>query len=380
MLEHYIWNGREKLRCGYTTGSCATLAAKAGAIMLLGGREITEVDIVTPKGIHVSVGLMETRLDRDRVRCAVKKDGGDDKDVTNGMLIFATVIKTDVPGEVIIDGGSGIGRVTKKGLDQEVGKAAINSVPRMMIKNALLEIMDEYDYSGGLKVIIEAEGGEEASKKTFNPDLGIVGGISIIGTSGIVEPMSIKALIDSVELEVKVIQATGEKRFIAVPGNYGVKFVRETLNINHISLVKSSNFIGDTIDFAGRYGFEELIIMGHMGKMVKLAGGMMNTHSMYGDCRREIFAAHAGIMGANTGIIGEIMESATSEGCIEILKRDEGLFEKTVKSISDSAQKNLDKRAGEDLSVGLITFTNEQGLIYISDGAKKILEKWGISI
>ena len=188
-MEEYIVKDGKKLRLGYTTGSCAAAAAKAAAWMLLTGRKKETIDLLTPKGISLKLDVLSITQTPQEVSCAIRKDSGDDPDATRDTLIFASVRKTDAPG-IVIDGGTGVGRVTKRGLDQPVGAAAINSVPRQMIEENVQQVCRLCDYSGGICVVISVPDGEMLAKKTFNPRLGIVGGISILGTTGIVEPMS----------------------------------------------------------------------------------------------------------------------------------------------------------------------------------------------
>jgi len=204
--------GGKLLRCGYTTGSCAAAAAKAATLTLLTGKSVSSITIRLPNDKQLSVDVVDTESQLGFAQCAVRKDSGDDPDVTNGMLVFARVQKIDQG--ISIDGGAGIGRVTKPGLDQPVGAAAINSVPRQMISSCVMEVCQDCGYSGGVSVLIVAPEGERLAKKTFNARLGIAGGISIIGTTGIVEPMSNKALIDTIKLELSQLSAQGVKNVL----------------------------------------------------------------------------------------------------------------------------------------------------------------------
>ena len=269
-FEHYITAGGKRLRCGYTTGTCAALAAAAAARKLLLGRWPETVALMTPKGIRVEVLPEEKAEGPGWAACAVKKDGGDDIDKTHGVFIFSKVALNDV-GELLIEGGEGVGRVTKPGLDQPVGEAAINRVPREMIGKAVSEIAELAGYEGGLTVTVSVPGGEAIARQTFNPQLGIEGGISILGTSGIVEPMSEAALIETVKLELRQARETGNKRVILVPGNYGADFLREQgLDQPGIPVVKCSNFIGEAIDEAGLRGFTDVLLAGHIRQREKL--------------------------------------------------------------------------------------------------------------
>ncbi len=223
-MEQYVTKDGKRLRLGYTTGSCAAAAAKAAAWMLLTGRPLETIGLTTPKGIRLELAVREIHISPEEASCAIEKDGGDDPDITKGTLIYATVRPDPHPG-IHIDGGLGIGRVTKPGLDQPVGNAAINSVPRQMIRENVEEVASAVDYRGGLSVVIWAPEGERLAQKTFNPRLGIQGGISILGTTGIVEPMSEKALVDTIRVELRQRREQGHDYVLLTPGNYGSDFI-----------------------------------------------------------------------------------------------------------------------------------------------------------
>lgn len=374
-MEQYVVKNNKKLRYGYTTGSCAAAAAKASAIMLFEQRITEQISLMTPKGILLQLEVKEATIHNNRASCAIQKDSGDDPDVTNKILVYALVEKQKETG-VIITGGLGVGRVTKKGLEQEIGEAAINKVPREMIKNAVMEVMEAYEYFEGMKVTISIPKGVEIAEKTFNPRLGIEGGISILGTSGIVEPMSEDAIRDTIHLEIKMLCASGKKRFLCTPGNYGVTFAKETLGLNLEDAVKCSNYVGDTIDYAVMEGVEEVVFIGHIGKFVKLAAGIMNTHSRQADGRMEILTAYAGLAGADYELIQKIMESITTEEALEYIK-EKGLLENTMTRVMERILYYLEKRAYHKLKIGVITFSNQLGLLGKTKGVETML--WYIS-
>ena len=301
-MEEYVIKDGKRLRLGYTTGSCAAAAAKAAAWMLLTGHEKRTIDLLTPKGVALTLDVLEITRTPDTVSCAIRKDSGDDPDVTHDTLVFAAVQRTETPG-VTIDGGAGVGRVTKRGLDQPVGAAAINSVPRRMIRENVEEVMRLCDYRGGLAVMISVPEGEALAKKTFNPRLGIVGGISILGTTGIVEPMSEQALVDTIHVELRQRRVNGADYVLLTPGNYGADFIRASIGLDPRTAVLTSNFIGDALEHCRTLGFRGALLVGHIGKLVKLAGGMWNTHSKCGDCRMELIAAHAAALGLPPAIV-----------------------------------------------------------------------------
>lgn len=371
-MEEFIEKDGKKLRYGYTTGSCAAAAAKAAAWMLLTGKRKDTISLVTPKGIPLSLQVEDIRMEADFVSCAIRKDSGDDPDVTNGTLVYARVSRRDTP-EIAIDGGFGVGRVTKKGLDQPVGNAAINSVPRKMIRENLKEILSLTDAHCGLDVVISVPDGERLAKQTFNPRLGIVGGISILGTTGIVEPMSEKALVDTIRVELNQRRAGGADYVLLTPGNYGCDFIRAGLNLRPEWAVQTSNFIGQSLDICRELGFRGALLVGHIGKLVKVGGGMLNTHSKYGDCRMEILAAHAGKAGLPPKKIGEILDCVACDDALRILQ-EAGCREKALDSLNERILFHLHHRAGENLELGTILFSKEYGLLAQSANALNLIE------
>ena len=374
MMESFITKDGKKLRRGYTTGSCAAAAAKAAAVMLLEEHALETVWLLTPAGIGFTLPLCEITRGESFVSCGVVKDSGDDPDVTNGVTIYAKVEKTDAAGQIEIDGGEGIGRVTKPGLDQPVGNAAINSTPRRMIAQALQSVCEDCGYAGGLSVTISAPAGVEIAKKTFNPRLGIVGGISVLGTTGIVEPMSDDAVVETIRAELSVRAAAGHHTVLFIPGNYGADFIKNTLKIDPTVAVTTSNFIGDAFRLAAEAGFSAALLIGHIGKLVKLAGGMFNTHSRWGDCRAEIFAAHAGMCSADRQTIEKIMDSAMTDDMLRLLD-EAGLREPVMTSVMDKTEEQLVARPLGAMETGVITFSNVYGCLGQTGGAAAVLKR-----
>ena len=372
IMEEYIIKDGKKLRLGYTTGSCAAAASKAAAWMLLTGRRKENIQIDTPKGITLDLDVLQISMDDTIVSCAIEKDGGDDPDVTKGSLVFAQVTRTETPG-IIIDGGQGVGRVTKRGLDQPVGAAAINSVPRQMIRENLEEVCRLTDYHGGLSVVISVPDGEQLAKKTFNPRLGIVGGISILGTTGIVEPMSEQALVDSIRVELRQRKANGAEYVLLTPGNYGSDYIQKEIGIDPKTAVLTSNFIGESLDICKELGFRGALLIGHIGKLVKIAGGMLNTHSKYGDCRMDIMAAHAGAAGLSAPQIAEMLDCATCDDAIRILKEN-GLCAQTLERISNRISFIIDHRVAGEMNTGAILFSKEYGFLTETKNARSLLK------
>ena len=351
MLEKYVSKGSKKLRCGFTTGTCAAAASAGAARMLLSGKVIENITVITPSGNSVTVGLTDIKKENDYVSCAVQKDSG-----------------------ITVDGGEGVGRVTKKGLKQQIGEAAINPVPRKMIEEQLKTAASDYSYDGGLKAVISVPMGIQIAKKTFNPRLGIEGGISILGTTGIVEPMSEQALIDTISVELDVRKAQNEEFIIVTPGNYGQDFLRDNLGIAVDKCVKCSNFIGDTIDMCIEKGFKSMLVVGHIGKLSKLGCTIYNTHSRYADGRMEAFALCAALCGAEREVLENILGCITTDAALEILKK-EGIFDETIKMLEKRIDRSLKLRAKGSIEIGMITFSEEYGILCKTENADNMLEK-----
>jgi cobalt-precorrin-5B (C1)-methyltransferase len=374
--DYTLVNGK-RLRCGYTTGVCAAAAARAAAALLLdsGGEpeEKRSVEIRVPSGRLFCLRPEDVVLEGTAASCGIRKDAGDDPDITNGILIYARVEKNTVPG-ITVEGGRGVGRVTKAGLDAPPGAAAINKTPLRMIRENVESIAKRYRYTGGLKVTITIPEGEKLARRTFNPNLGIVGGLSILGTSGIVEPMSDDAYTGTIRSELRVLRAGGARKALITPGNYGKDFLARYGELNS-NPVKCSNYIGDALDLAADMDFKYLLLAGHIGKLIKLVTGNFNTHSKYGDPRMEIFTAYAGLAGAGSNILERLMECATTESAIELLT-EETLWEDVQNRILRAIQKQLDRRCGEQLSAGAVLFSSQWGFLGCTVRGQDLLSRW----
>ena len=371
-MKEYVIRDGKRLRMGYTTGSCAAAAAKAAAWMLLSGRRKETIRLMTPKGVELTLAVRDIRLSPDCVSCAIQKDSGDDPDITRDTLIYAEVRKTEDAG-IVIDGGQGVGRVTKPGLDQPVGAAAINSVPRRMIGENVSEVCALLGYSGGLRVVISAPEGEMLAKKTFNPRLGIVGGISILGTTGIVEPMSEQALVDTIRVELRQRRESGADYVLLSPGNYGADYMRAAMGIDPATAVMTSNFIGDTLEMCRELGFHGALLIGHIGKLVKLAGGMWNTHSRYGDCRMDILAACAAAEGLHGAAAEELLQCATCDDALRLLKEND-CFDAVLRRLAARIGTMMQYKSGE-METGAILFSKEYGYLCQTQGAAELLRR-----
>lgn len=371
--EHYVIKDNKKLRMGYTTGSCAAAAAKAAAYMLLKKEEVPYVSLLTPKGIQLHLEVLDIQRGESYVSCAIEKDAGDDPDVTNKLWIYARVSLIE-QAEIHILGGKGVGIVTKPGLEQPVGNPAINKVPRQMITEELQQVCKKCGYAGGLEVEISVPEGEKTAEKTFNPRLGIIGGISILGTTGIVEPMSEAALVASIRVELKQQVETGHRSLVITPGNYGREFLKDNFPFDLERAVKCSNFVGDTIDMAVELGVENILFVAHIGKFIKVAGGIMNTHSRNADARMEILCANAAIAGADTSVLQNIMGAVTTEEGLRLLK-EAGILEETMKLVIKKIQFYLDKRSYGKCEIAVVLFSNEQGELGRTENYSKVAEQ-----
>ena len=369
------------MRYGFTTGSCAAAAAKAAAYMLLSGKIKEEITIQTPKGIAFHAQMVDIQRSEKCVSCGVVKDGGDDPDITTGTIIYAGVSidisqqqkKDEVP-IIYIDGGVGVGRVTKPGLDQPVGNAAINHVPREMIEREVRQVCELLDYKGALWVEISAPAGVELAEKTFNPRLGIVGGISILGTSGIVEPMSSQALLDTIRVELRQKYAMGKDIVAVSPGNYGLDYMKRAYHFDLDTSVKCSNYIGQTIDMACETGFHKMLLTGHIGKLVKVAGGIMNTHSKEGDCRMELLVAAAVRQHVPVEYLEAILGCVTTEEAVKILDTC-GKKDAVMADLVGKIMFYLNKRGAGKIQIEVILYSNEFGELGKSAHAKEYLDE-----
>ena len=379
-MEEYVYIDGKKYRRGYTTGSCATAASKAATYMLLTKKKIKTINIDTPKGIPLTLDVQNISLNNDYVECSIKKDGGDDIDATHTMDIYAKAEIIDIENgeDIIVCGGYGIGVVTKKGLSVEVGKAAINPTPMKMINYEIRKVIGE-DISAtlgegkSLKITISAPKGEEIAKKTFNPRLGIIGGISIIGTTGIVEPMSDEGWKKSLSIELKMKKEQGLDKIILVPGNHGEQFIREKLNLDMKYVVRTSNFIGYMLKEAQRMGYKKILMAGHIGKFIKLSAGIFNTHSKVADARSEILISNLALMKAPYDLLEKINECLTAEEAVEVI--NENNYTEFYDKVSNKCRYKVKQYLGDDdTEVEVIMFSMDKTLLGKSDNTDSLVE------
>ncbi len=372
-MSNLVYKNQTTLKRGYTTGSCAAAAAQAATLLLLTGQLPEVIELHTPKGIDLFLHPEQAGFDGTVARCCIRKDSGDDPDVTNGICIYADVQKQ--AQEIVILGGDGVGVVTRPGLSVPVGQPAINPGPRAQITAAITTAAQQAEYTGGLQITISAENGAQIAKQTYNEHLGIVGGISILGTSGIVEPMSEAALMDTTHLELDSLYAAGARKVLICPGNYGADFARDQLGLDLDQAVKCSNFIGDALDYAAWKGFQQIFLVGHAGKLVKIAAGVMNTHSSVADGRQEIFTAHAALCGAPHDTLQALMQSVTIDACLEVLDQV-NLRDPVLERIGKAIDERLHYRLRGKAEIGYLMFTNQSGVLAQSKNAVKLCEEF----
>lgn len=386
-MEGYVIKNQKRLRCGITTGTCAAAAAEAASALLLLGIRKENAVVHTPGGADVTVPVFLSRKEAAKAEFMVVKDSGDDPDVTNHAEIYVSVellegdekppetaFQDEKAPELYLDGGEGVGRITRQGLEQRVGQAAINTVPRAMIFQAVRESCRLAEFEGRLLITVRIPAGKELAGRTFNPKLGILGGVSVLGTTGILEPMSEKAIVGTIETEIRQLSAQGIRRLLVTPGNYGQAYVSAYLSLPLSDSVKCSNYIGETIDLAVSYGMEELLLVGNIGKLVKLAAGIMNTHSKTADGRCEILALHTVLCGGDREMAQKIMGCINTE---EILFLLEGwkLKEAVMQSICAKIQEHIALRAGDSLKAGVMLFSQHFGFLGQTGDAGEILER-----
>ncbi len=374
----YVAKNGKLLRKGITTGTCAAAAAYGASKKLLLNEDLKKVSLITPSGERVEVDITQkediSSADRKEAAFYVIKDSGDDPDVTNGAKIIVSAESVDItskpdhaftdescPG-IFLAGGEGVGTVTEEGLEQSVGYPAINKVPRRMIFEAADSARNEAGYEGGILVTVSVEDGERIADKTFNSQLGIEGGISILGTSGILEPMSDKAIVDTIEVQLRQQAALGKKFLLVTPGLYGQNYVKKELGLPLDDAIKCSNFIGETIDMAGAYGFDEMLLVGNLGKLIKLAAGIMNTHSRVADGRMDIMCTHLALCGGTTDMVKEMYKCINTDSALDKLK-EWGLFDEVVSSLLDAIRERIARRSASTLKVTVKVFSEKYGFL-----------------
>ena len=377
-LEKYTVQNGKKMRYGYTTGSTTTAASKSAVKIYFEREEISNIDIETPKGWNLDLEINSIEVKKNSVKTSIIKDGGDDPDATDKIEIFATVREIECVKDsgdnfinsnktISLRGGVGVGVVTKKGLQVGIGKPAINPVP---VKTIFYEVEKILPRDKKVEITIDIPMGVERGKKTFIPKLGILGGISILGTTGIVKPMSEEAFKDSIVIELKILLEEIEgDTLILTPGNYGKKFLVEELGVDPKKILIISNFIGFILDNIRVLGMKKVILVGHIGKLIKVAGGIFHTHSKISDGRMEILGANALLSGESPKDVIRIIEANTTEEGLSYLKLD-----KTNELIAEKIKGKCQTRMFDEVEVEILTFSFDHGELSRTDGFNKMLE------
>ncbi len=355
----------QPLRRGITTGTCAAAAAQAAVLAAL-GRPQAAVEVASPQGQPIRVPVAASSPIAGGGTAAVVKDAGDDPDVTDGVTVTAAVALTDAPG-IVIRAGEGVGTVTKPGLAVPVGQPAVNPGPRRMIDDALRAVLPA---GRGAVVTIAIPGGRELAARTLNPVLGIEGGLSVIGTTGIVEPMSEEAWKTSLTPQISVIRALGYDIAVFVPGKIGRDIAVNRCRLPADRIVQTSNFVGHMLASAVDQGLSQVLLFGHLGKIVKVAAGIFQTHSRLADARLETLAAYAAAEGAPREAVEEILACATTEAAAAVIARCRlgGVWPRLAARASLRAERYVHGR----LSVGTAIVTLAGDILGRDDKAAQI--------
>ena len=373
-MDDYAYVNGKKLRKGFTTGTCAT-AATAAAISMILNQDIEEkVTVSTANGVEVTMDIKDPSFGELTASAAVEKDGGDDADATHGLLIYSTVTLLPDSNDIEIDGGEGVGRVTQKGLKCDVGMAAINPTPRAMIEKTARQLLGP---NCGAKIIISVPGGGETAKLTYNSRLGIVGGISILGTTGIVNPMSEESWKASITIELTMLYNQGYRSVVLAPGNYGEDFATNVLGIPPHRIVNMSNFVGHVLKEVQRIGFTRVLMVGHMGKFVKVAGGIFSTHSKDSDARMEIIMANLALLGAPVELLEKVDQCITTDAAGTFIEEYhyEEVYQVLVDKMKFRSERLLRNRKPE-VSIDVVTFGTEAGYLASTQTLEEIAEEW----
>ena len=356
----YVYFKGKKLRYGYTTGSSATAATKAALMYLLDDskHDIPEVTIKLPSGNSLTISVNSLEKKENSALASVIKDGGDDPDVTHGLEIYSKVsLRND--SKINIFGGTGVGKVTKKGLPVAPGNSAINPVPLKMIRETVEEMLPE---GFGADVEISVPKGEETAKKTLNAKLGIIGGISILGTTGIVKPMSEESWKASLAIELKMaLENAGNGEAIFLFGNRGKQYLSDNFDDNTSQAIVISNFVGYMFDRACEFEAKKIYFIGELGKFVKVAGGIFHTHSRVSDAKMEILTANALLVGESTENMKKIMASNTTEEATKYIEKTEVyslLAEKAKQKCEEYCRRN-----GWELEVETLIISAEKEVL-----------------
>ena len=326
----------KKLRTGFTTGTCATASSKAALLAIIQQNKINTVDVLLPKRDRIKININTCKFSKENAKCSVIKDGGDDPDVTHGAEIFVDLSLTDNIGSIEIDGGIGVGRVTKPGLGLEIGSAAINPTPKKMILENVQEVGEQILKRSGIKVMISVPKGKELAIKTDNPRIGIMDGISILGTSGIVIPYSTASFAAAIRQQIDVVHSMNDRDVVLTTGGRSEDFAKQIIELPDHSFIQMGDFSGYTIKQCAKKGLKKAYVAGFIGKLAKIAAGAKQTHVKGSKVNMKFLSEIAKRCNAKDNTIDKIQNANTARNVQEIVVEDglDGFFDEISKEAS----------------------------------------------
>jgi len=358
-----------ELRGGYTTGACAAAGVKA-CLLFLQGEYCEQVDILALDGTPLCIPVKDVHLSGDGVRAEIIKFSGDDPDITNGVSVFTDVRRLPDGSGVSFLAGEGIGHVTKPGLSVPVGEPSINPGPRQLIRNVVQELLGK---DAGVEVTISIPAGKELARRTLNPILGIEGGISVIGTTGVLRPMSEEGFKNALVPQIDVAKAAGFSSQVFVPGKIGENIAIKC-GIPREAIVQTSNFIGFMLEKAAERELESILLFGHLGKLAKVAAGVFYTHNRIGDARLEAMAAYSAAEGLSGSGVQRILASVTTEEALAVLE-EAGLAERVCRVLAERASLRAERYLFGKVKIGTVMVTLQGDILGMDEQAWKIGEE-----
>ena len=337
---------KTKLRTGFTTGSCATASSKACVLSIINQKKIEQTDIILPKRSKLDIQINSCEFTENSATCSVIKDGGDDPDVTHGAEIFVYVELTNNIGKIEIDGGEGVGRVTKPGLGLEIGSAAINPTPKKMILENVTEISKEILEKNGIMIKVSVPNGTELGPKTDDPRIGIMGGISILGTSGIVIPYSTASFAAAIRQQIAVVSSMNDDNVVLTTGGRSEDFARAIIELPDHSFIQMGDFSGYTIKQCAKQGLKKAYVAGFIGKLAKMAAGVKQTHVKGGKVDMKFLSELAKRCDAKSDTISKILGANTARNVQEIIIEDkvDGFFDEVTKEACNQMRQHSEEK------------------------------------
>ena len=364
------------LQSGYTTGACAAAGVKA-ALLFEAGKNWQNIELTALDGTKLAIPVKAVEKTADGTAAEVVKFSGDDPDITNGVSVFASIRRlNDSPNAVVFKAGKGIGTITKAGLSVPVGEPAINPGPRRLIQNAVAEVLGTEHVP--LEVTISIPAGAALAKKTLNPILGVEGGISVIGTTGVLRPMSEEGFRNSLVPQIDVARAAGFRDLIFVPGKIGER-IAASWNLPAQAMVQTSNFIGFMLEAAAERGAERILLFGHIGKLSKVAAGVFYTHNRIADGRLEAMAAYSAAAGLPQADVCRLLAANTTEDALAVLDAA-GLRETVCRKLAQRASARAERYLFQKMKIGTVMVTLDGRLLGMDDAAKEIGEGFGWNV